>query len=438
MTYAAASAYLLGTVNETRSRTDPYRLDRMAALLSALGNPHRAYPTIHVGGTAGKGSTATMIAAALTADDRRTGLHAKPHLVSMTERARIDGVPITEERFGEILGDMRGAIDAVTLEEGRPSYFETLLALAFVDFERAPVDVAVIEVGLGGKLDGTNLIVPEVAAITNVGLDHTEVLGETVELIAADKAGIAKPGVPLVTDAREPARAVIEAEATARGASVVSVGDVTAVLERPGERYGRTFGVQTARGTYEIALPVLGRFQERNAATAIAVLERLPDRLRPSIEAVERGFASVVMAGRMEFVPGYPSIVFDIAHNPDKSASLAEALSETFPDRHFTFVVAISESKDAFGVLAPLLALPSSFVCTTFETAGRTSERPLRLANMVERSGRSARAIGDPIEALGIARRQTSGDDVVVVTGSTFLVGSLREWWLDNVAVGRR
>ncbi len=438
MTYQSAVTYLLGTINETVSRRDPYRLGRMQAFLARLGDPHLQYPTVHVGGTSGKGSTATMIAAAMSASGKRVALHAKPHLSSMTERARIDGVPVSEERFGDILGAMHPAMDDIARDYGRPTYFETLLAIAFVYFAEERVDAAVIEVGIGGTLDGTNLIVPAVAAITNVGLDHMDVLGDTVEKIAFDKAGIVKPGIALVSAASEPARGVIEAVCAERGAPFVAVDEVTAIAERRSERYGQSFAVRTARGTYEISLPVLGRFQERNAAVAIAVLERLPDDLHVSIEAVERGFAQLVIPGRMEFFPGFPNVVFDIAHNPDKAASLASSLLETFPGTRFTIVAAILESKDAANILAPLFALPASFIFTTFEAQGRISERPLRLANMAEQAGISARTIGDPIEALSIARRNTDSGHVVVVTGSTFLTGTLRDWWLANVVESRR
>jgi dihydrofolate synthase/folylpolyglutamate synthase len=438
MTYDSATAYLLGTINETASRSNPSRLERMEAFLASLGNPHRAYPTIHVGGTSGKGSTATMIAAALTASGKRTALHTKPHLRSMTERARIDGVAIGEQHFADLLAEMMPAIDETSRDHGRPSYYETLLALAFVYFARERVDAAVIEVGIGGTLDGTNLITPEVSVITNVGFDHMDVLGNTLELIARDKAGIAKAGVPLVSDAAGDPLELIRRVCADVGAPFTEVAAASTLADRRSERYGQSFAVTTAVATYELALPVLGRFQQRNAATAILALERLPERLRPTAADVERGFSQLVIPGRMEFFPGFPGIVFDVAHNADKAGSLAAALRETFPDRRFAIVAAIVETKDAPNILRPLFELPASFIFTSFETQGRTAERPLRLANIAERSGISARVIGDPVEALAIARRQGDGSHVVVVTGSTFVTAVLREWWLDNVVESRR
>jgi dihydrofolate synthase/folylpolyglutamate synthase len=433
MTFGSATDYLLGTINETVSRRNPMRLDRMQAFLHHLGDPHLRYPTIHVGGTSGKGSTSTMIATVLTAAGKRTGLHTKPHLASMTERARIDGTAISEDDFGALMAEMMPAIEATAADHCRPSYYETLLALAFVYFAQREVDIAVIEVGLGGRLDGTNVIRPEVSVITNVGLDHTEVLGDTHEAIAADKAGIAKAGVPLVSYATGAARAVIETACAAAGAPFVAVGEVATIEPRRSEPYGQSFAVTTATGTYELALPILGHFQQANAATSIAALEQLGPGLRPTIADVERGFTQLVIPGRMEFFPGHPSVIFDIAHNPDKARSLAVALRETFPDRHFVFVVGIGDTKDAANVLRPLFELPSSFVFTQFETPGRTSERPQRLANMAQIAGRSARTIGDPVDALAVARRASDGSQVVVVTGSTFVTGLLRTWWLEHV-----
>jgi dihydrofolate synthase/folylpolyglutamate synthase len=436
MTFSQAQSYLLGTINETASRRIPNRLDRMRALLAALGNPQDRYPTVHVGGTSGKGSTSTMIAAVLSAAGKKTGLHTKPHLSSVTERARIDGLAISEERFAEILTAMLPVIEQVASEHGRASYYETLLAIAFVYFAEEQVDVAVIEVGIGGKLDGTNVIHrPLVSVITNVALDHMEILGDTPALIARDKVGIARSGVTLVSDVNDPdARAVIEAGCAAAGAPFVSVRDTVTIAARSGERYGQSFDVTTPEGRYELALPVLGEFQQRNAATAIRALEMLPDGMRPSRSEIELGLAQLVIPGRMEFFPSHPAVVFDIAHNPDKAANLARALEATFPNRRFAFVIAVGASKDTAGVIAPFARLRATFTFTAFDADGRTSVRPQRLASIAEELGVWGRAIADPVDACSVARRNADAEDIVVVTGSTFVVSTLRDWWFANVA----
>lgn len=435
MDYRQAEAYLLGTIDESISRREPYRLDRMRTFLRELGDPQNAYPTVHIGGTSGKGSTSTLVEAMLRAGGKRTGLHTKPHLRSMTERARVDGVDIPEERFAELLSEMMPAIERCAASDIRPSYYETLLALAFLHFARERVDVAVIEVGLGGTLDGTNVIVPQVSAITTIGYDHTEILGDTLEKIAADKAGIAKPGVPLicgVTDAG--AKAVIEARCAEVGAPFVPAWETTSIELEPGVRYAQHFAVVTPADRYDVHLPLLGAFQRTNAALAIRIVEALGAELRPSREACERGLASAVLAGRMEFFPARPGVIFDVAHNPEKAARLVDALREQFPDRHFWMIVAIGTSKDAGEIVRALGVLPATFVFTSFDATGREAIKPQRLASIAEDAGSWGRAIGDPVEALSIARRNAGADDIVVVTGSTLIVAELREWWFEHVA----
>ncbi|HXF33616.1 MAG TPA: Mur ligase family protein [Candidatus Acidoferrales bacterium] len=434
MSFAAAQAYLTGTINETASRRMPDRLGRMRALLRELGEPQQRYRTIHVGGTSGKGSTATMIAAALSGAGKRCGLHTKPHLSSVTERARIDGVAIDEERFAEVLGEMMPTIEHIAYEFGRPTYYETVLALTFLYFAQEKVDAAVVEVGIGGKLDGTNVLEPVVCAITNIGLDHTDVLGLTLESIAEDKAGIAKPGVPLISDVADASpREVIERGCLLAGAPFLSVRDLVTIERRPSEPYGQAFAVRTPVARYELALPILGGFQQRNAATAILALEALPEDLRPSLQQIEDAFARLVIPGRMEFFPSHPSVIFDIAHNADKARELANSLTETFPDRRFSFVVAIGETKDAQQILEKFAKLPATFTFTSFETTGRSSIKPQRLASLAAEFGAWGRAIADPVEAFAVARRNADASDVVVVTGSTFVVSTLRDWWFSNV-----
>ncbi len=438
MTFEQAQTFLLGTVNESVSRRVPYRLDRMRGFLRALGDPQDRYPTVHVGGTSGKGSTSTMIAAALSASGKRTGLHTKPHLSSVTERARIDEVTIPKDRFAELLTEMLAAIEGTAAEFSRPSYYEILLALTFLYFAREKVDIAVIEVGLGGKLDGTNVLTPLVSVITNVGLDHTDVLGDTLEEIAGDKAGIAKPGVPLVCGVETAGpQQVIRDACLSAGAPFVLVSDrVKSARVHSEGRYGQSFTVETPRGVYDLDMPLLGNFQPLNAAVAIVALEELPPALAPSIEDVRRGFERLVLPGRMEVFPTHPVVVFDIAHNPDKARSLAESLATHFGvERRYTFVVAIGESKDQREILRALSSMFSAaFICTTFEAAGRPAAKPQRLASMAEDLGLWGRAISDPVEALSVARRNAEADEVVVVTGSTFIVATLRDWWHQNVS----
>lgn len=435
MDFATAESYLVGTINETVSRRMPYRLERMRAFLRELGDPQTAYPTIQIGGTSGKGSTSTMVAAIQGAAGKRVGLHTKPHLRSMTERARVNGIAISEEHFGELLESMMPAIERTAAEHGRPTYYETLLALAFVHFAHENVDLAVIEVGLGGRLDGTNVLVPMVAAITSVGFDHMDVLGNSIEEIAREKAGIAKRDVPLVIGVEDAAaRIIIEEQANAAGAPIVDVLSRAAILDVRLHRDGQAFDVRSPSATYTISSPMLGEFQRRNAAIAITVVETLPERFHVLPETVEAALALLTIPGRMEYFAGHPSVLFDIAHNAEKAEHLVASLRESFPMRRFVFVVAIGESKDALGILRTFGQLPGHFIFTTFDIAGRTAIRPQRLAVIAESLGTWGRVVNDPFEAISIARRTSSSDDVIVVTGSTFIVAKLREWWLETVA----
>lgn len=435
MEFASAESYLLGTINETVSRRMPYRLERMRAFLRELGDPQTRYPSVQIAGTSGKGSTSTIVAAIESTAGKRVGLHTKPHLRSMTERARVDGIAISEERFGVLLEEMMTAIEATAAQHGRPTYYETLLALAFVHFAREAVDLAVVEVGLGGRLDGTNVLVPIVAAITSVGFDHMDVLGETLEEIAAEKAGIAKPGVPLVHAlAPGAARDVLLEHARAAEAPIVDALARTRIEGVSLQRAGQRFRVATPVAAYEIVTPMLGAFQRRNTATAISVVETLPPAYGATPEEVERALATLTIPGRMELLAGHPSIVFDIAHNAEKAERLVQSLREQFDGRRFSFVVAIGSGKDAHEIIRTYARLPGTFIFTEFDAAGREAIKPQRLAAIAESLGTWGRAVFDPVEAIEIARRTTRPEDLIVVTGSTFIVAKLREWWLSIAA----
>jgi len=426
MTYADACAYLDGLTGEVRSAAGA-PLARMRALLRALGDPQNVYPSIHVGGTSGKGSTAAMIASVLQAAGLKTALHVKPHLHAPTERARIDGVPITQERFAELTAAIRRAADGMRLAPGPPTYYEATLALAFLAFAQEKVDVAVVEVGLGGTSDGTNVLAPVLSVITNVGLDHTEILGETLEAIARDKAGIAKSGVPLVSDvAPGEARAQVALRCASVGAPLILVSEHARIAYASATAAAQCFHVATTRGDYAVALPLFGEMQRRNAATAILALEALPARLRPEHAAIVAGLGLVELPGRMEIRSGDPTVVFDIAHNPEKAAALAAALRERFPERRFVFVLAVAATKDAAGVLRSLLPLAERAFCTRFGRAGREAVAPGRLAATAIAAGVHASVVATPHAAFDAARAAAPPGGIVVVTGSTFLVGELR------------
>ena len=441
MDFALAERILQASQHEAVSRRYPGRLDRMRAFLELLDHPERAFPSIHVGGTAGKGSTASMAAAILTASGFKVGLHTKPHLRSVTERARIDGAAITEERFAEVMEGMLPAISAMEESEfGRPSYFELLVALAFRYFAEERVDVGVIEVGIGGTLDGTNVLAPLVSVLTNVGFDHTEVLGSTIEAIARDKAGIIKEATPVVTAAEhQDALRVIRAAAAQAHAPLTIVQESATIQSALSDlAYSQAFAVTTARRRYDVVIPLMGEFQLINAATAILACESVEQRFPISAATAAAGLSELALPGRMEFYPSRPSLLFDVAHNAEKAAALAGALVRHFPERRFLFVVAISETKDAAGMIEAWAKLPVQFIFTTFDVTHRSAMAPHSLVNIAAAHGFVARAVSDPLEALSVARRVAASEDLVVVTGSTFLVATLRDWFLEDAGAHGR
>ncbi|MDQ2817943.1 MAG: bifunctional folylpolyglutamate synthase/dihydrofolate synthase [Candidatus Eremiobacteraeota bacterium] len=407
----------------------------MRALLGLLGDPHDRFKSVHVGGTAGKGSTATMCAAILQAAGHKVGLHTKPHLVSVRERVQIDGAPIAEDRFAALLDDMLPAIDRMAQGQwGSPSYFEVIVALAFLCFAREAVDVAVIEVGVGGKLDGTNVIHPLVSVLTNVGYDHVEVLGDTIEAIARDKSGIIKPAVPVITAALRPeALEIIRQTAQAKGAPLTVVQQSASItpLGTTAE-YAQRFVVSTPRRDYDLSCPLLGEFQLTNAATAILACECLPRALVPRPDSVSHGLRNLVLAGRMEYFACDPAVVFDIAHNEEKARALAEALASLFAGRPLCFVCAFSEGKDAGAMIGAWRGLCASYIFTTFDVPHRRAASAQAASALAGENAMRAWAIEDPVQAFAAARRAAGPTGVVVVTGSTFLVGALRPAFLNE------
>jgi dihydrofolate synthase/folylpolyglutamate synthase len=435
MDYATALRILDQTVGESVSARFPGRLDRMRMLLAELDHPERAFRSIHVGGTAGKGSTATMCAAILHAAGYKVGLHTKPHLHAVTERMRINGVPISPQRFADLFTAFPPILDKMRAGEwGPPSYFEILVAMSFLYFAQERVDAAVVEVGVGGTLDGTNVLLPEVSVLTNVGTDHRDVLGDTVEQIARDKAGIIKDGIPVVTAAEQPeVLAILHAAAAKHKAPLTVVQQTVQMTDTVTEGgFAQSIDLLTPDGRYAFVLPLIGEFQAVNAATAIVACERVRHVWPLQPADVERGLSGVALAGRAEYCPSHPPLLFDVAHNVEKMAALRSALERHFPGRRLTIVAAIAEDKDAPAMLAVWRGSPAHFIFTAFEVAHRRSRHPQHLVNVASSVGLSARAVDDPIEALSIARRVAGPSDLVVVTGSTFLVGDVRKWFLEN------
>ncbi len=402
-------------------------LARTRALLRALGNPHRSLRGVLIGGTNGKGSTQALVGAALSEAGYRVGQTPKPHLVSYRERIQVDGAPISVEDFCVLLSDVMTADDRLWDKHGPSTEFEVLTCAAFLHFARVGVEVGVIEVGIGGRLDATNVWQGGVSAITNVALDHMEVLGPTIEAIASEKAQIIKRGDSgAVTGAIEPGLGVISRRAARVGVplNVVAPLDIIGV-ERNGTRV-------RAPGGAELTVGLLGPHQAANAAVAWGILDALSDAGIATVNFEQRAaaFAAARWPGRMELIsdPGQPNVLLDGAHNPHGVAALAASLEALLPQLSggpVTVLMGVLANHWQAGMLDPLLAvLPAA---TVFATSVPDSDNALPPDRLALEWGPGARPISDPQTAFDAAllnARNVRG--LLLVCGSLYLVGYVR------------
>ena len=347
-------------VAELTSRWPEHRvgpgLSRIAALMDLLGNPERATPVIQVAGTNGKGSTCIMIDALLRSAGLRTGRFASPHLSDARERICIDGQPLSEARFAEAWQEVEPfvrMVDEQQLDGIAMTFFEVITGMAYAAFADTPVDVAVVEVGLGGRWDATSVADPQVAVVTPVGADHTHILGDSLEKIAAEKAGIIKPGATVVLSGQEPAAArVLLAQAVEAGDVVRAEGPDFGVLERRPAVGGQVIRIESAGGPLgDLFLPLHGAYMARNAALAVAAVEAFLGGQPLAPEIIEEGLASVVAPARLELARTSPAIVIDTAHNPQAAQATIDACQEAFAFQPLIGVVAMMADKDTSGVL---------------------------------------------------------------------------------------
>ncbi len=342
-------------------------LSRMTDLVDLLGSPQRAYPSIHLTGTNGKTSTARMVDALLRAHDLRTGRYTSPHLEAYVERIAIDGEPIDATRLAEVWDEIAPLVGLVDgRHEERLTFFEVGTALAFAAFADAPVDVGVIEVGLGGTWDATNVIGAGVAVITPVSLDHTELLGESVAEIASEKAGIICAGATAVIGGQQPeALEVLLARCEEVGARAVVEGRDLAVLDRRLAVGGQLVTLATRAATYsDVLLPLFGEHQAHNALLALAAVEAFLGGRALDAEVVRDGFAAATSPGRLEIVRTSPTVILDGAHNPAGAAALAAGLRESFDLGRLVVVVGMLADKDAAGFLEQLAPVVDHLVAT--------------------------------------------------------------------------
>jgi dihydrofolate synthase / folylpolyglutamate synthase len=438
MTYEESVRALLALGRELaapqQARVQKFGLENIAALSDALGNPHLRIPCAHIAGTNGKGSTAALLDSILRAAGLRTGLYTSPHLERINERIRIDGADISDAAFAAAWSRVHAAIEAL-LASGKlaahPTYFECITALAFVAFAESGVEFAVYEVGLGGRLDSTNIVQPKVAVITSIDFDHEAFLGHSIAEIAAEKAGIIKAGARVVSSAERPeARAVIAQRCRDVGAQLSEVDELWQI-ESIEDLDGCYQAVVTKAGSNDrlsIAPPLPGRFQIRNALTAATAARLLAVQGFPiTDEAIERGIRTVRWPGRLERLGEGPAIYLDGTHNPAGAKELLRFWEENFAGRRILLVYGAMRDK-AVDEIAGLLFPAADFVVLTEPVQPRAISAPV-LAEMAGHLARKSTVIADPAKALEYAIEMASPEDAVFATGSLYLVGDLRAYW---------
>jgi dihydrofolate synthase/folylpolyglutamate synthase len=446
MTYDQSVRYLLSLGRELASplqaRATKFDLENIRALSAHLGNPQESFPSVHVAGTNGKGSTSAMLAAILEAAGLRTGLYTSPHLMRINERVRIGAVEISDSDFAAAFARIHAAIEELLASgslTAHPTYFECVTAMAFDYFAMQKVDLAVIEVGMGGRLDSTNIIVPEIAVITRIDFDHENFLGHSIEAIAAEKAGIIKPGAWVVSHAGLPAAGeVIRRRAAKQNARMVEVENAYSVSNLASEtgRCRFTATDKTGGRQIEIALPLAGRFQVQNALTAIAAAHLLAERgFHVADAAIARGLAAVRWPGRIQLLLDRPAVYLDGTHNPAGARELAAFWEENLSGRCIHLVYGAMRDK-AVDEVAGLL-FPRAATVTVTQSPQPRSISAETLASLTRHFAPDLEVVRDPADALDRALGHAAPKDVVFATGSLYLVGDLlRAWNRRTTALG--
>lgn len=404
-------------------------LQRIEELLNRLGNPHLFLKSVHIGGTNGKGSTAVMLANILQAAGYRVGMFTSPHLHSYCERFRINGKKISESRLAGLLTELRPYLTAM-VSEGfeHPTEFEVSTVLAFQYFYQEKVDFLVLEVGMGGTLDSTNVVTPLLSVITNVSIDHTDYLGKTVREIAGVKCGIIKPGVPVVTAAlQEEALTVISETCRARGAPLTLVGRDITWRRQFFSLSGQYISVQSHHCFYEnLWLPLLGRHQQINAVTSVAAVELLVEQgVMVDGKQLRDGFAATAWPARLEILHMEPPVLLDGAHNYAGAKSLRQAWADYFPDKKVILVIGMLADKERAKVVAELTAAARAVIITKPDSPRAENWR--ELAELVRRRDLPVYLLEKTGDALNKAFSLAASGDLICVTGSLYLVAEARK-----------
>jgi dihydrofolate synthase / folylpolyglutamate synthase len=435
MNYREAIAYLYSLTDYEKVRVERYtpethNLSRVERLLAAMGNPHTRFPAVHIAGTKGKGSAAAMCEACLRTAGYRTGFYTSPHLHTFRERIQVAGGKIAREEVVALVEEARPLIERIP----DVTYFEAITAMGFLHFARSEVDMAIVEVGLGGRLDATNVLTPEVSVITSLSLEHMYLLGDTLAEIAYEKAGIIKPGIPAVSaPQRAEAIKVLEAVSQQRGAPLTEVGRDWDYEPGPADLDGQLFTARRIAGGRseldgEYWIPLLGRHQLENATSAIAALDILRQRaFRVPVESVREGLRTVRWPGRLEILGREPLVIGDGAHNPYSAEVLRQALEEWFPGRRWVLIFGASADKDVAGMLRILLPI-SDYVIVTRSDHPRAAA-PVELADAVASVGGGAEVSVNVRKSIRRGLAMMDPGSGLLATGSLHLVADFREEW---------
>lgn len=401
-------------------------------LMNMLGRSHDSFRSIHIAGTNGKGSTATAVSSILVKSGLRVGLFTSPHLVSFTERISINGRPISESDVIETAHMLREKVYATDLN---PTFFEIVTAMAFYYFSRNNVDWAVVETGLGGRLDATNVLHPDVTVITNIGIDHCEFLGNNISDITNEKAGIIKPGVPLVTASlNEDVIKQLSGIACELGSEIHIYGrDFRGLITDMDDRH-ISISYEGYRDYHNLTVPLSGEYQLYNMCTAIRVCEILREKgLSLSGPSIKSGLQDIHLQGRLEWVSQTPPILIDCAHNPDAARSLAVSIKRLFRDKKIILIAGIMSDKDIRGILHQLAPLAAAVILTKAKC--ERAALPEKLAEAISEiygagTGSqlsSVKSAGTISEALDLAKSLCGKDHIILVTGSFYTTGEVKE-----------
>jgi dihydrofolate synthase/folylpolyglutamate synthase len=420
-----------------QARLEKFALDNISRLAGDLGNPQLAAPCVHIAGTNGKGSTAAMLESILRAAGIRTGLYTSPHLERINERIRIDGADISDTDFAGAWAQVKLSIEkqmASGALAGHPSFFECVTAMAFLAFAGHRLDFAVYEVGLGGRLDATNIVQPEVAVITPIDFDHENFLGHSIEEIAGEKAGIIKPGGWVVSSAQRPeARAVIARRCQELGASLFEVEREWSIarVENSEGRYRAIVSHSRSESSLAIEPPFAGRFQIGNALTAATAASLLRERgFRMSDESIARGIAAARWAGRLERLSRRPAVYLDGTHNPAGARELRGFWQENFGGRRIILIYGAMRDKAVDEIAGMLFPCADTVILTQ-----PRQPRAISATALQEMTGHFAGrsiVVADAFEALERALEIATPEDAVFATGSLYLVGDLRAYWISR------